>query len=70
MVSFRGQKRLGHPQIDLLQGFNSKFPTSISAPFVRESPPGGIDPSNNIAKVLILATHLRLVLIVLRAILV
>ena len=65
MVSFRGQKK-----VDLLQGFNSKFPTSISAPFVREPPPGGIDPSDNIAKVLFLATHLRLVLIVLGAILV
>ena len=27
--SLRGQKRFGHAQICLLQGFNSKFPTSI-----------------------------------------
>ena len=33
MVSFRGQKSLGHAQIGLLQGFNSKFPTSISTYF-------------------------------------
>ena len=36
-----GQKSLGHAQIGLLQGINSKFPTSIPAPFIRESPPGG-----------------------------
>ena len=34
MVSFRGQKRLGHAQIGLLYGFNSKFPTSLPTPFI------------------------------------
>ena len=38
MVCFRGQKRLGHAQIGLLSGFNSKFPTNISAPFIWETP--------------------------------
>ena len=28
------KKRLGHAQIGLLQGFNSKFPTSIPTPFI------------------------------------
>ena len=40
MVSFRGQKSLGHAQIGLLQGFNSKFPTSIPTPFICGVPPG------------------------------
>ena len=31
---------MGHAQIGLLQGFNSKFPMSILAPFIWESPPG------------------------------
>ena len=35
-------KRLGHGQIGLLWGFNSKFPTSIPTPFIRESPPRGV----------------------------
>ena len=40
--SFLGvKKRLGHAQIGLLQGFNSKFPRSISAPFIWKSPPRG-----------------------------
>ena len=39
MVSFRGQKSLGHAQIGLLQGFNSKFPTSIPTPFIGGAPP-------------------------------
>ena len=34
MISFRGQKSLGHTQIGLLQGFNSKFSTSIPTPFI------------------------------------
>ena len=43
MVSFRGQKSLGHTQIGLPKGFNSKFPTSIPTPFIsRVSPPRGI----------------------------
>ena len=43
MIAFRSQKRLGHAQICLLQGFNSKFPTSIPTPFifgVSPPPPG------------------------------
>ena len=40
MVSFRGQKSLGHAQIGLLQGFNSKSPTRIRTPFVCSAPPG------------------------------
>ena len=39
MVSFRGQKRLGHAQIGLLYGFNSKFPTSLPTPFICGVPP-------------------------------
>ena len=39
MIAFGGQKRLGHAQIDLLQGFNSKLPTSIPTSFIWESPP-------------------------------
>ena len=39
MVSFRGQKSLGHAQIGLLQGFNSKLPTRIRTPFVCSAPP-------------------------------
>ena len=39
MISFRGQKSLGHTQIGLLQGFNSKFPTSIPTPFICGIPP-------------------------------
>ena len=40
MIAFRGQKRLGHAQIGLLQGYYSKFPTSIPASLYgsRESP--------------------------------
>ena len=34
------KKSLGHAQIGLLQGFNSKFPTSIPTPFICEVPPG------------------------------
>ena len=34
MVSFRGQKSLCSSQIGLLQGFHSKFPTSISTPVI------------------------------------
>ena len=34
------KKRLGHAQIDLLQEFNSKFPTSIPTPYIWESAPG------------------------------
>ena len=30
---------MGHAQIGLLLGFNSKFPTSIPARFIWESPP-------------------------------
>ena len=43
MVPFRGQKSLGwlgHTQIGLLNGFNSKFPTSIPTPFICGVPPG------------------------------
>ena len=40
-VSFRGQKKLGHAQIGLLEGFNSKFPTSIPTPFICRVPPPG-----------------------------
>ena len=40
MVSFRGQKSLGHAQIGLPQGFNSKSPTRIRTPFVCSAPPG------------------------------
>ena len=39
MVSFRGQKSLGHDQIGLLYGFNSKFSTSIPTPFICGIPP-------------------------------
>ena len=39
MVSFRGQKSLGRAQIGLLQGFNSKFPTSIPTTFTCGVPP-------------------------------
>ena len=40
MVSFRGQKKksLGHAQIGFLEGFNSKFPTSIPPLSYAESP--------------------------------
>lgn len=33
------KNRLGHAQIGLLYWFNSKFPTSIPAPFIWEAPP-------------------------------
>ena len=33
-------KMLAHAQVGLLNRFNSKFPTSIPDPFIRESPPG------------------------------
>ena len=39
------KKSLGHPQIGLLKGFNSKFPKSIPTPFVcvvSPSPPPGL----------------------------
>ena len=40
MVSIRSQKKsLGHAQIGLLYGFNSKFPTSIPTPFICGVPP-------------------------------
>ena len=40
MVSFRGKKKsLGHAQIGLLEGFNSKFQTSISTAFICGVPP-------------------------------
>ena len=39
MVSFRGQKWLGHAQIDQLYGFTSKFATSIPATISYGSPP-------------------------------
>ena len=39
MISFRSKKRLGHAQIDLRKGFNSKFPTSIPAPSYGSTPP-------------------------------
>ena len=35
------KKSLGHAQIGLLWGFNSKFPTSIATPFVCRVPPPG-----------------------------
>ena len=41
MVSFRGQKSLGHTQIGLPYGFNSKFPTSIPTTFICRVPPQG-----------------------------
>ena len=34
MVSFSGQKSLGHAQIGLVYGFYSKFPTSIRTTFM------------------------------------
>ena len=38
------KKSLGHAQIGLLQGFNSKFPTTIPTPFICGVPPTpGID---------------------------
>ena len=40
MVSFRGQKSLGHAQIGLLLGCNSKFLMSIPTPFICGVPPG------------------------------
>ena len=33
------KKSLGHAQIGLLKGFNSKFPTSIPTPFICGVPP-------------------------------
>ena len=39
MISFGGQKWLGHAQIGHLYAFSSKFPTSISAPLLCGSPP-------------------------------
>ena len=39
MVSFRGQKSLGHAQIGLVYGFYSKFPTSIRTTFICGVPP-------------------------------
>ena len=40
MVSFRVKKSLGHAEIGLLEGFNSKFPTSNPTPFICGVPPG------------------------------
>ena len=37
------QKSLGPAQIGLLQGFNSKFPSSIPTPSIMWSPPPGVD---------------------------
>ena len=34
------KKSLGHAQIGLLEGFNSKFPTSNPTPFICGVPPG------------------------------
>ena len=34
------KKSLGHAQIGLLEGFNSKFPTSIPTSHMRSPPPG------------------------------
>ena len=40
MIAFRGEKKFG-PRSDWSPlGFNSKFPTSIPAPFIWEPPPG------------------------------
>ena len=44
MVSFRGQKSLGRAQIGLLQGFNSKFPTSILTSFTCGVTPPPLPP--------------------------
>ena len=45
------KNRLGHAQIGLLYWFNSKFPTSIPAPFIWEAPPPptpwGVYPSGD-----------------------
>ena len=38
-VSFRGKKNLGHAQIGLLQGFDSKFSDEHPHPFHMRSPP-------------------------------
>ena len=35
------KKSLDHAQIGLLEGFNSKFPTSIPIPFICGVPPPG-----------------------------
>ena len=40
MVSFRVKKSLDHAEIGLLEGFNSKFPTSNPTPFICGVPPG------------------------------
>ena len=45
MVSFRGQKSLGHAQIGLLLGFSSKFPTSNPSPFIEEYQPSPPPPA-------------------------
>ena len=42
MVSFRGQKKVGSCPCWSPLGFNSKFPRSIPAPFIWESPLGGL----------------------------
>ena len=39
------KKSLGHAQIGLLLGFNSKFPTSIPTPFICGVPPGCLHKS-------------------------
>ena len=43
------KKSLGHAQIDLLQEFNSKFPTSIPTPLICGVPPpaGNISPKSS-----------------------
>ena len=38
---FQGSQKVGSSPVDLLQGFNSKFQTSIPALFIWESPPPG-----------------------------
>ena len=38
MVSFGGKKGLANTEVGLLKGFHSKFPTSIPATFIWESP--------------------------------
>ena len=51
MVSFRGKKKsLGHAQIGLLQGFNSKFSTSSSTPFICGVPLPGFWPNQKSCK--------------------
>ena len=51
--------RLGHAQIGLLEGFNSKFQTSIPTPLILESPLRGIYPGAS--KGMSLITSFRLI---------